>query len=170
MWLFRQYLCTSGTSLLQIWPLLGAALLVNSVQMKTGQNVGSRCDRQHISLVHDITDTSCQTENGSCHGHVFMMSKWGFCNWKTAVCYFYLIPINRVFNDPSFGVPLKRVLRKVPLNAKNVIMNMYLNFIVFGRRKNLWNSWQLAFWKKKKNQKTQRVKKKKRKKKEWLFS
>ena len=64
-------------------------------------------------LVHDVTDTDCQSQNGSAHGHVFfdfrmsILSKVDHKSTDCSECIFCFIPIDRTRDALSRGVHCK---------------------------------------------------------------
>ena len=85
-WLLNQYSWSRNTFLLQVWAPWGVALLVHCLPLKSRTRLA--CDVIHASatyddLVHDVTYTECQTQNGSTHDcfHGFQILTNETMNW-----------------------------------------------------------------------------------------
>ena len=81
----------------------------------------------HAGLVHEVTDTHCWAQNGSTHGHVFIIFRRRLLinrmrNWEKSCCVniFLCIPISRTFNKKDEKLSVK-------------ILCEYFSFILISR-------------------------------------
>ena len=78
---FCQYLRSRNTCLLQFRACQGAAIVVYSLQMKSRKRLAYEVTytyATYTSLVCDVTESGCQTQNGSIQGCVSVAFRWQF--------------------------------------------------------------------------------------------